>query len=294
VDAAPLSTPPTFDELVPRLRARIADPARRTDVRPNQMMASIQSLDFEGLVAMSRGINEVFAGVVAANREGRVDPAGASLAEDLHRQMTTPVEVPVRPPASETEIRRVEGELGFALPAALRRVYAEVADGGFGPGGGIAPLDGVLDAYRDLRSGAVLPRDRAWPDGLLPVVERDPGWDCVDAATGKVIAWDPEDLEERSGEERFRRSFAEAFPSVEAWLADWAGAETVEEKTARMMAELMSPESQVRQAREARAAIGRMSVEERRKMGLPDVGWEKVVWGGIGWEDPDDGGAPGA
>ena len=285
---------PTLDELLPRLRARIADPARRADVRQNQLMASIQSLDLGGLVAMSRGINETLAGVLAANREGRVDPAGSALAQDLHRQMSTPVEQPLRPPATEADLARVEGELGFVLPLSLRRVYTEVADGGFGPGEGIEPLDGVLAAYRELRTGSVLPRDRAWPEGLLPVVERDPGWDCVDARTGRVIAWDPEDLEERSSEERFRRSFTEAFPSVEAWLADWVGAETVEEKTARMMAELMSPESQIRQAREARATIGRMSIEERRAMGLPDVGWEKVVWGGIGWEEPDEGGATGA
>ena len=30
-----------------------------------------------------------------------------------------------------------------------------------------------------------------------------------------------------------------------------------------------------------------MSIEERRAMGLPDVGWEQVVWGGIGLE-PDE------
>jgi len=32
---------------------------------------------------------------------------------------------------------------------------------------------------------------------------------------------------------------------------------------------------------------GSMSIEERRAMGLPDVGWEQVVWGGIGLE-PDE------
>ena len=285
---------PTLDELLPRLRARIADPARRADVRQNQLMASIQSLDLGGLMAMSRGINETLAGVLAANREGRVDPTGSALAQDLHRQMTTPVEQPLRAPATEADLARIEGELGFALPHSLRRVYAEVADGGFGPGEGIEPLDGAVAAYRDLRAGAVLPRGRSWPEGLLPVVERDPGWDCVEVRTGRVIAWDPEDLDERTSEERFRRSFTEAFPSIEAWLADWVGAETVEEKTARMMAELMSPENQIRQAREAREAIGRKTVEERRAMGLPDVGWEKVVWGGIGWEEPDEGGASGA
>ena len=33
-------------------------------------------------------------------------------------------------------------------------------------------------------------------------------------------------------------------------------------------------------AREARENIARMSPEERAAMGLPEVGWERVVWGG--------------
>jgi hypothetical protein len=61
-----------------------------------------------------------------------------------------------------------------------------------------------------------------------------------------------------------------------------------------MMARAMSSESQVNQARASRAAIARMSLDERRAMGLPDVGWEQVVWGGLGWEEPgDDAGADG-
>jgi SMI1/KNR4 family protein SUKH-1 len=284
---------PTLDELLPRLRARIADPARRADVRQNQLMASIQTLDLGGLVAMSRGMNQALQNVVAANREGRVDPAGSALAQDLHRQMTTPVERPLPSPAAEADLVRAEAELGMPLPPSLRRVYAEVSDGGFGPGEGILSVARLVTTYHELREPGAMPSDRMWPESLLPVVDRDTGWDCVDAATGRVIAWDAEGLTERTSEEHFRRTFVELFPSVEAWLADWVGAETVEEKTARMMAELMSPENQIRQAREARAAIGRMSVEERRKMGLPDVGWEKVVWGGIGWEEPDEGGAAG-
>ena len=284
--------PPSIDQLLPRLRARVADPARRTDVRPNQLMAGVQALDLGGLLSMAGGLADALRGVVAANQEGRVDPAGYARAQELERQMSTPVEVPLRAPASAAAVERVEAALGVALPAALRRIYLEVADGGFGPAGGIEPLEGLLAAYRGLLAGGELPRDRAWPAGLLPVVARDPGWDCVEAATGRVIAWDPEDLTERASEERFRRSFGEAFPSVEAWLADWVGGETMEEQHARMMAELMSPESQARQANEARAALARMSLEERRAMGLPDVGWERVVWGGAGWEEPDgeDGG----
>jgi hypothetical protein len=113
----------------------------------------------------------------------------------------------------------------------------------------------------------------------------NPGYDCVEAATGRVVAWDPEELSERSSEERFRRSFSEAFPSVEAWLEDWLGAKTANEVHQEMWARVMSSDFQVQQAREARARIRAMSPEERRTMGLPDVGWEKVVWGGIGWDE---------
>lgn len=48
------------------------------------------------------------------------------------------------PPASEDDLRATEAALGFALPALLRALYAEIANGGFGPGGGI---QGALGGY---------------------------------------------------------------------------------------------------------------------------------------------------
>ena len=284
-----MSQAPAFDELLPRLRARAADPARRTEVRPNELGQQISSLDLGGLLSMGRSLADSLRGVVAANQEGRVDPAGHARAQELERQLSTPVQRALPPPASEPELAAAEAALGVSLPPALRRTYAEVANGGFGPAEGLVSLEGMVAAYRELRSPGMMPRDREWPAGLLPVVERDPGWDCVEAATGRVIAWDPEDLTERASEERFRRSFGEAFPSVEAWLEDWLGAPTLEERHARTMAEFMSPEYQAKQAREAREAIGRMTPQERAAMGLPETGWEEVVWGGVGWDGPGDG-----
>ena len=283
-----MSHAPSFDDLLPRLRARAADPARRTEFRPTELGQTISSLDLGGLMSMGRSLADSLRGVVAANQEGRIDPAGHARALELERQITTPVDRPLPSPATEDEVVAAEAALGVMLPPALRRSYREVANGGFGPAEGLVSLGAMVDAYRDLQRPGMLPAGRAWPAGLLPVVERDPGWDCVEAATGRIVAWDPEDLTERAGEERFRRSFGEAFPSVEAWLADWLGSETHEERSARMMADLMSPESQARQANEARAAIARMSPDERRAMGLPDVGWERVVWGGVGWVEPDE------
>jgi hypothetical protein len=280
------ATPPDggLDDLLARLRARAADPERRTSVRPNQLSQTIGTLDLGGLLTMGRSLGADLARVVQANWEGRVDLAGHARAMEIERQITTPAERPPVAPATEEEIAAAEARLGVRLPATLRRVYAEVGDGGFGPGDGILPLHGVVAAYAELHSPGMLPVGRAWPEGLLPLVDMDPGYDCVDTATGRVVAWDPEELSERSSEDRFRRSFSEAFPSVEAWLGDWLGSKTVAEQHQEVMARAMSSDVQVRQARAARDRIRAMSPEERRAMGLPDTGWETVVWGGLGWD----------
>ena len=39
--------------------------------------------------------------------------------------------------------------------------------------------------------------------------------------------------------------------------------------------------------------IAAMTPEARAAMGLPEVGWEKVVWGGIGLDDEDPSGSEG-
>ena len=288
-----MTAAPDLDALIPRLRARAADPERRTDVRPTELGATVRTLDLGGLLSMGADLASSLRGVVAANQEGRIDPAGHTRALELERSMTTPAPSVLPGPASDATVAQAEAALGVALPTALRRVYAEVADGGFGPGAGILPLSEVVAAYRDLgRADGRLPRNRTWPAGLLPLVEMDPGFDCCEAATGRIIAWDPEELAEHSSEDRFRRSFREVFASVEAWLGEWVDSRTQAEQTADLMAHVLSDDVQVRMAREARENIARMSPQERAAMGLPEVGWERVVWGGLGWvEDDETGGS---
>ena len=278
-----------IDTLIEQLRARAADPERRTSSPPSRFFAAARTMDLGGLLQMGRSLASELGRVVAANQEGRLDEAGVERARELERDMSTPAPMVLPAPADAASIAAAEAALGVALPPALRRVYAEVADGGFGPGEGILPLAEVERTWGELRAPGSMPRDRTWPDGLLPLVEMSPGFDCVDAATGRIVAWDPEELTERSSEERFRRSFRELFPSVEAWLTDWVGSKTQAEQQAELMAHVLSDESQVQQAREARALIGRMTPEERAKMGLPEVGWERVVWGGLGWDEDEAG-----
>ena len=197
-------------------------------------------------------------------------------------------------PASPAALDAVEQALELTFPPFLARVYTEVADGGFGPGLGLLPLDRVLKETRRLRTGDELPRERRWPTTLMPLVELDPGWTCVDTETGAVIDWDPEDLTEWARAERFRASFSERSPSVEAFLGRWVTRKTAadrnkpsaKERWKRIEARGRSPAGRAAQARKSLAAIARLSPEERATMGLPEEGWEEVVRGWFA----DDGG----
>jgi len=57
------------------------------------------------------------------------------------RTDATDVVIPeIGPPASREQIERCEAALGFPLPELLRRLYAEIGNGGFGPGYGLLPI----------------------------------------------------------------------------------------------------------------------------------------------------------
>ncbi|MEW6223017.1 MAG: SMI1/KNR4 family protein [Chloroflexota bacterium] len=241
--------PPDADTLLEQLRARAADPARRTDTRPGGLGAIVGKLSLGGL---------------GFGRSG----GGASRR------------------ASATDVKAAEEALGLTLPPFLVRVYTEVADGGFGPEEGLLPLARVVAETRRLLAGDPLPRRRRWPPTLLPLVQVGPGWTCVDAATGAVIDWDPEDLTEWASAARFRESFAERSPSLEAWLGRWVTRKTAAERNkpsaaerqARWLARAGSPANRAIAARKAVAMAAQLSPAERAEMGLPEEGWEQVIF----------------
>jgi hypothetical protein len=271
-----MTGPLHLDDLLPRLRDRAADPDRRTSSRPSQLGAHMRSLDLGGLLSMGRSLADQLRGVVAANQAGTIDQIGTAAALDLERQMTTPAGSVLPAPADESTIAAAEASMGVRLPSALRRVYAEVADGGFGPGEGLLPVSHVVRMLDELRSPGMMPEGRVWPAGLLPLVSMDPGWDCVDAATGRVIAWDPEDLDERVSDRTWAAAFREIQPSVEAWLTDWVGSRTQAEVR----------EIEMRTMRENGAythirTLQAMPPEQLAEFGL-EAGWEVEMAEGMG------------
>jgi hypothetical protein len=274
------------DSLIEQLRARVADPKHRTEYAPSVLEEAMGSMSLGGMLSFGRSLADSLRRVVDSNQAGRMPDADVQeTAEQLQRDMTTPAPAAGLRHASIADVQVAEAALGLSLPPFLARLYVEIADGGFGPGRGLLALERLVRETRELRSGEVLPRNRTWPPSLLPVVDRDPGWFCLDAASGAIVEWDPEDLAERSSEERFRRSFTDVSPSIEAWLAKWlrkmAAADrkpSEEERWARMAARAQTPEGIARQEAKTRRYLAQMSPEDRKNFGFdelyPDLGDE--------------------
>lgn len=51
----------------------------------------------------------------------------------------------LRPPVSDADLDLAEEQLGFRLHPLLRRLYSEIADGGFGPEYRLFPLAKIVD-----------------------------------------------------------------------------------------------------------------------------------------------------
>lgn len=85
------------------------------------------------------------------------------------------------PPASEDVLAEAESTLGFKIPPLLRLIYANVANGGFGPGYGIIGVKGgrasnlgtLVETYAEIIRGAEY-LGLEWKPGLLAFCE----WGC--------------------------------------------------------------------------------------------------------------------
>lgn len=164
--------------------------------------------------------------------------------DDLPERMRTGF---VRPPLTEQQMQACEAQLGFSLPPLLRGLYMRVADGGFGPAGGI---DGLRDEPDDEWGGLVTGyswlkkhhrlvsltdlKKRATPDQMINLpgylwperLLRLCNWGCgnfsyIDARTEQIVYFTP-GLE-------CNWLFDYTHASLRDWLEDWlAGTLTME------------------------------------------------------------------
>jgi hypothetical protein len=242
------------DDLLRRLQTRAADPERRTDAPPTTRGHTVSVGDFA-----VQGLD------LGALLRGEADPH------------TRPVETPLAAPLDDDVIAAAEARLGFALPAEVRRLYAEVADGGFGPGAGLLPLDRVVETYLDRIANPPGWRGQVWPARLLPLTWTDPGNDCIDTGTGEMIYWDEEELASGPSDKVWRRSFKPDAPDLATWLERWVGKPSPEEAQRAMMDEAM-----LASLRPTIAYWRAKTPEQRKDYGLPETGWEQALFGHLG------------
>jgi hypothetical protein len=274
-----------IDELITRLRTRAADPERRVDVRRSAFDRRTATLDLGALMGELQSTRGDLAALLDGIRTGALAPAPVARADAIEMEMADTATPALPLPADDASIAAAEARLGFGLPADLRRIYKEVADGGFGPGTGLASLAAVTDRYLELRAGDELPRGRSWPVGLLPVVLDDPSIVAFDTTAPElpVIEWDPDGLTERASVAVWDRSFRSIAPSLVAWLDGWLAAPTPAARADTFADQMRA--ARVQAARDARASFAAKTPEERAAYGLPEVGWERVVWGGLGLDE---------
>jgi hypothetical protein len=268
------------DELIERLRARLADPERRIDARADVFSAQVQAMSLDQLFSAGRSAAADLLRVVASNQAGRMpDLDLIGKADQIQAAMRTPLSTPMPLPASEAAVADAERRIGRPLPAILRRLALEVADGGFGPGGGLLSLERMASEFTLLTAVPQGPRDQPWPKRLLPIVDMAPGYDCLDLDTGRMVAFDPEDIEGDS-DRQWQAAFHDVAPTLDAYLRAWR-----DRPDPYAEAHAAAEASMVDQARQSRAMIAAMTPQERAAMGLPEVGWERVVWGGLGLDE---------
>jgi hypothetical protein len=276
------------DGLIASLRERAGDPVRRTDARPtrfDQMVGGMSVGELRlGVESAASDLTRLVASIQAGSP---IDPALHERAEQVKADMSMPAQAPLPAPATAAALDQVQSQLGVPLGGFLRRLYLEVADGGFGPGGGLLSAGELLAAHRELRSSPPSEaEDDEWPGHLLPLVAMTDGqFCCLDTSSGRVLESDHDEIE-LEDDVTYRLALREIAPSLEAWLAGWLDAAPASPPPAAML-----HDSMIAEARAARARIAAMTAEQRAELGLPEQGWERVVWGGIGLEPDQPGDA---
>lgn len=241
------------DDLVGRIRRRAENADSRTDASPT---AQGRTVEVSGFAVTGIDLGKLFRG----EENPRPDAPG-----------------PLSAPSSEAALADAEKQLGLALPPLLRRLYAEVADGGFGPGGGILKLRDLVRTYGELTKEPPGPRGQKWPENLLPITRGEPGHDCVDVTNEAVIFWDPEELASGGSDKVWKRSFKPEAPNLATWFEKWVGTPSPEEAMKAMM-----EKAQLDGLRQTLAHWRAKSPAERAAFGLPETGWEEKLFGHLG------------
>ncbi|MDH3754260.1 MAG: SMI1/KNR4 family protein [Acidimicrobiia bacterium] len=217
----------TEDELLEALRLRASEPASRVDEH-STVLDLEEPGDLSRLLNLSHQLQENLDRLAVDGPES-VDPAVIAMAEGLVEDMNSPAARELPGPADATTLDAAEAELGLRLPALLRAIYLEIANGGIGPGTGLLGVTGgwtphgstLVEEYHHSVEGPW--DDWKWPSKLLPVADLGDGVSaCVDTSRAgcPVLEWDAGDLD-WDAEGPQAPDLVEVAPTLAAWLGAW-------------------------------------------------------------------------
>jgi len=203
--------PEDDDVLIERLKSRAYDPALRTrDIQVPRKWVVEHHGEEHAVRCRHQGWDQ---------HGGRYlyYPAGSPEAIAFHADSPRG---PAIPPATALELDKVERLIGYPLPHLLRRMYAEVGDGGFGPEArGFASIGGG-SLERDRREHLAAGTPAAW----LPLAACGCSLYWFTSLTepgNPVLFYDYEKWDRTEGrppEEHVRH----VVPSLREWLWIWA------------------------------------------------------------------------
>lgn len=213
------------DVLIARLRERIVDPERRVDIERDELSASIAGLGVADLLARGRSI----ALDLRQLTELGVSDALSAKADEIERKLRTPARRALPARSNPEAVAAAEVRLGLGLPTLLRRLYLEVANGGFGPGSGIVGIQGgwttdrgrsIENLYEEMSDSTTENPRWVWPAAHVPIVDLGGHFACIDAASpaGRIVEWDPDELDGRGRDGGWSRSFREVAAGLDVWL----------------------------------------------------------------------------
>ncbi|MEU6299543.1 hypothetical protein [Streptomyces erythrochromogenes] len=230
--------PEDDDALIARLRARARDPGLRFDraVLPEAWIRERYGADH---------MERIRSDIVSYGSDGTVELA--SRREEVAAYFADAPRGPLFAPLSRTDVDAAERAIGRRLPRLLRRVYTEVADGGFGPDGGLASLargnrapdhlwdwTSAVEVYERNRAAGGVPASWFFLTGGGCSME---WYVSLAAVDHPVLLYDADGWVAERGENP-HDGLRHATASLRHWLWTWADGDLVwEEVLARQRAE---------------------------------------------------------